>query len=91
MRYCPATLLIVGLLLSVVVSNRINLRLNSNQRDIIIGRITRVILFSIEALPIIPNGVCLVVGVVLFALDVFVLCLVSNVGCVSGFSTIDSS
>jgi hypothetical protein len=31
-------------------------------------------------------GVCLVVGVVLFALDVFVLCLVSNVGCVSGFS-----
>ena len=36
-------------------------------------------------------GVCLVVCVVLFALYVFVLCLVSNGGCVSGFSTIDSS
>jgi hypothetical protein len=38
-----------------IVSNRINLRLNSNERDIVISRIAGVILFSIEAFPIVPN------------------------------------
>jgi hypothetical protein len=36
-------------------SNRIQLRLNSNQRNIKISRITRVILLAIETLPIVPD------------------------------------